>query len=145
MENSWLHFGTKFGTKSWGQSKKIPKSVPDCPKMEPRFWYKYGTFSDFRFIRALPFNEDSTYVSRYSHIIMSGRGKGGKVKNKSKSRSSRAGLQFPVGRIHRLPRKRNYAERTTTEDRVGSLYLFAIFLWLKNSLSNIPITVRYLN
>merc|ERR1712173_392971 len=42
---------------------------------------------------------------------MSGRGKGGKVKNKSKSRSSRAGLQFPVGRIHRLLRKGNYAER----------------------------------
>merc|ERR1711911_377499 len=44
-------------------------------------------------------------------IIMSGRGKGGKVKGKSKSRSSRAGLQFPVGRIHRLLRKGNYAER----------------------------------
>merc|ERR1712165_346624 len=38
-------------------------------------------------------------------------GKGGKVKNKAKSRSSRAGLQFPVGRIHRLLRKGNYAER----------------------------------
>ncbi|XP_061388616.1 histone H2A-like [Musca vetustissima] len=33
---------------------------------------------------------------------MSGRGKGGKVKGKAKSRSNRAGLQFPVGRIHRL-------------------------------------------
>ena len=58
---------------------------------------------------------------------MSGRGKGGKVKGKAKSRSSRAGLQFPVGRIHRLlrsillfyflysscsiPRKGNYAKR----------------------------------
>ncbi|CAH1383833.1 unnamed protein product [Tenebrio molitor] len=42
---------------------------------------------------------------------MSGRGKGGKVKGKAKSRSSRAGLQFPVGRIHRLLRKGNYAER----------------------------------
>ena len=45
------------------------------------------------------------------------RGKGdfscrGKAKGtKSKSRSSRAGLQFPVGRIHRLLRKGNYAER----------------------------------
>ena len=39
---------------------------------------------------------------------MSGRGKGGKVKGKAKSRSSRAGLQFPVGRIHRLLRKGNY-------------------------------------
>ena len=35
---------------------------------------------------------------------MSGRGKGGKSKGKAKSRSSRAGLQFPVGRIHRLLR-----------------------------------------
>jgi len=33
------------------------------------------------------------------------------VKGKAKSRSSRAGLQFPVGRIHRLLRKGNYAER----------------------------------
>jgi len=44
---------------------------------------------------------------------MSGRGKGGKSKGKAKSRSSRAGLQFPVGRIHRLLdlRKGNYAKR----------------------------------
>ncbi|XP_046542383.1 histone H2A-like [Haliotis rubra] len=43
---------------------------------------------------------------------MSGRGKGGKIKaSKSKSRSTRAGLQFPVGRLHRLLRKGNYAER----------------------------------
>ena len=35
---------------------------------------------------------------------MSGRGKGGKSKVKSKSRSNRAGLQFPVGRVHRLLR-----------------------------------------
>ena len=40
-------------------------------------------------------------------VTMSGRGKGGKVKGKAKSRSSRAGLQFPVGRIHRLLRSRN--------------------------------------
>ena len=43
---------------------------------------------------------------------MSGRGKGGAaVKAKSKTRSSRAGLQFPVGRVHRLLRKGNYGER----------------------------------
>ncbi|XP_066233422.1 histone H2A.J-like [Saccopteryx leptura] len=43
---------------------------------------------------------------------MSGRGKqGGKVRAEAKSRSSRAGLQFPVGRVHRLLRKGNYAER----------------------------------
>ncbi|XP_042165279.1 histone H2A-like [Oncorhynchus tshawytscha] len=38
---------------------------------------------------------------------MSGRGKTGV---KEKSRSSRAGLQFPVRRVHRLLRKGNYAE-----------------------------------
>ncbi|XP_054650293.1 late histone H2A.2.2-like [Dunckerocampus dactyliophorus] len=43
---------------------------------------------------------------------MSGRGK--KVPSKPKSavsRSTRAGLTFPVGRIHRLLRRGNYAER----------------------------------
>ncbi|XP_042849924.1 histone H2A type 2-C [Panthera tigris] len=47
-----------------------------------------------------------------SPSVMSGRGKqGGKARAKAKSRSSRAGLQFPVGRVHRLLRKGNYAER----------------------------------
>ncbi|CAG9573744.1 unnamed protein product [Danaus chrysippus] len=32
-------------------------------------------------------------------------------KKKSKSRSSRAGLHFPVGRIHKILRKGNYAPR----------------------------------
>ncbi|XP_011867476.1 PREDICTED: histone H2A-beta, sperm-like [Vollenhovia emeryi] len=35
---------------------------------------------------------------------MSTRGKGGKVRTKAKSKSVRAGLQFPVGRIHRCLR-----------------------------------------
>ena len=40
-------------------------------------------------------------------------GKAGKDSGKatSQSRSSKAGLQFPVGRIHRLLRKGNYAQR----------------------------------
>lgn len=47
---------------------------------------------------------------------MSGRGKGksaaGKpAGTKAKSRSSRAGLQFPVGRVHRMLRRGNYSER----------------------------------
>ncbi|KAH9365005.1 hypothetical protein HPB48_000722 [Haemaphysalis longicornis] len=45
---------------------------------------------------------------------MSSRGAGAKSSSKSpktKSRSARAGLQFPVGRIHRLLRKGNYTDR----------------------------------
>ena len=42
---------------------------------------------------------------------MSARGKGGKSKTKPTSQSNRAGLQLPVGRIHRLMRKGNYAQR----------------------------------
>ena len=56
-----------------------------------------------------------------------GRGKGGKVKSRIKTRSFRAGLQFPVGRIHRFLRKGNYA------DRVGSgapVYLAAVLEYL---------------
>ena len=60
-------------------------------------------------------------------VIMSGRGKGGKVKGKSKTRSSRAGLQFPVGRIHRLLRKGNYAERVGAG---APVYLAAVLEYL---------------
>uniref|UniRef100_A0A8C5BJU2 Histone H2A n=1 Tax=Gadus morhua TaxID=8049 RepID=A0A8C5BJU2_GADMO len=43
---------------------------------------------------------------------MSGRGKKAPTKTTGAvSRSARAGLSFPVGRIHRLLRKGNYAQR----------------------------------
>ena len=58
---------------------------------------------------------------------MSGRGKGGKAKGKSKTRSSRAGLQFPVGRIHRHLRKGNYAERVGAG---APVYLAAVMEYL---------------
>ncbi|XP_041786309.1 uncharacterized protein LOC121601561 [Anopheles merus] len=52
---------------------------------------------------------------------------GGKVKGKAKSRSNRAGLQFPVGRIHRLLRKGNYAERVGAG---APVYLAAVMEYL---------------
>ena len=58
---------------------------------------------------------------------MSARGKGGKVKAKSETRSSRAGLQFPVGRIHRLLRKGNYGERVGAG---APVYLAAVLEYL---------------
>ncbi|GFQ77386.1 histone H2A [Trichonephila clavata] len=60
-------------------------------------------------------------------IIVSGHGKGGKVKGKSKTRSSRAGLQFPIGRIHRLLRKGNYAQRVVAG---APVYLAAVLEYL---------------
>ena len=44
----------------------------------------------------------TSHGAQHAEPTSSGRGKGGKVKGKTKS--SRAGLQFPVGRIHRLLR-----------------------------------------
>ncbi len=58
---------------------------------------------------------------------MSGRGKGGKVKSKAKSRSARAGLQFPVGRMHRLLKKGHYAERVGAG---APVYLAAVLEYL---------------
>ncbi|XP_053567233.1 histone H2A type 1-like [Bombina bombina] len=59
---------------------------------------------------------------------MSGRGKqGGKVRAMAKTRSSRAGLQFPVGRVHRLLRKGNYAERVGAG---APVYLAAVLEYL---------------
>ncbi|RWS09957.1 histone H2A-like protein [Dinothrombium tinctorium] len=58
---------------------------------------------------------------------MSGRGKGGKVRGKAKSRSMRAGLQFPVSRVHRYLRKGNFS------DKVGGgapVYLAAVLEYL---------------
>ncbi|XP_058984335.1 histone H2A-like [Musca domestica] len=67
------------------------------------------------------------FTSRCSDMKISARGKGGKVKGKAKSRSNRAGLQFPVGRIHRLLRKGNYAERVGAG---APVYLAAVMEYL---------------
>ena len=40
-----------------------------------------------------------------------GKGKAGTSEKASTSRSAKAGLTFPVGRVHRLLRKGNYAQR----------------------------------
>ncbi|KAJ3126102.1 histone H2A [Nowakowskiella sp. JEL0407] len=59
-----------------------------------------------------------------------GKGKSGATADKSKtskSRSSRAGLQFPVGRLHRLLRKGNYAQRVGAG---APVYLAAVLEYL---------------
>ena len=42
---------------------------------------------------------------------MSGKGRKSVTKKVTKTRSARAGLQFPVGRVHRLLKRGNYANR----------------------------------
>ncbi|EUB53971.1 Histone H2A [Echinococcus granulosus] len=54
-------------------------------------------------------------------------GKGGKSRAKAKTRSARAGLQFPVGRVHRLLRRGNYAERVGAG---APVYLAAVLEYL---------------
>jgi len=58
-----------------------------------------------------------------------GKGKSGGDKSKapSRTRSSKAGLQFPVGRVHRLLRKGNYAKRVGAG---APVYLAAVLEYL---------------
>ncbi|EIW54932.1 histone-fold-containing protein [Trametes versicolor FP-101664 SS1] len=66
---------------------------------------------------------------------MSGKGSGksksgGKASadaSKSQSRSAKAGLQFPVGRVHRLLKKGNYAQRVGAG---APVYLAAVLEYL---------------
>ena len=63
---------------------------------------------------------------------MSGRGNNLKVKvkgnkEKQKSQSSRAGVQFPVGRLLRLLKKGNYAKRIS---KIAGVYLAAVLEYL---------------
>ncbi|CDW60021.1 Histone domain containing protein [Trichuris trichiura] len=58
---------------------------------------------------------------------MSGRGESGKIKRKSRSRSKKAGVKFPVGRLHRMLRHGNYAERIGAG---APVYLAAVLEYL---------------
>ncbi|OBZ67625.1 Histone H2A [Grifola frondosa] len=62
---------------------------------------------------------------------VSGKSKSGKASGdatgKSQSRSAKAGLQFPVGRVHRLLKKGNYAQRVGAG---APVYLAAVLEYL---------------
>ncbi|CAL1699140.1 unnamed protein product [Somion occarium] len=66
---------------------------------------------------------------------MSGKGSGksksgkasGEAASKSQSRSAKAGLQFPVGRVHRLLKRGNYAQRVGAG---APVYLAAVLEYL---------------
>jgi histone H2A len=58
---------------------------------------------------------------------MSGRGKGSKSRIKRTTRSAKAGLQFPVSRVHRFLRKGNYSKRIGSG---AAVYLAAVLEYL---------------
>ena len=76
--------------------------------------------------RALIFIEDTTL----NLSIMSGKGKGGRKGKKTgsgKTKSAKAGLQFPVGRIGRLLKKGGFAKRVGAG---APVYLAAVLEYL---------------
>jgi len=84
----------------------------------------------------LPSSKSPFYLELLTTLAlkhMSGKGKAGKAggkaggESKTQSRSARAGLQFPVGRIHRLLKKGNYAKRVGAG---APVYLAAVLEYL---------------
>ena len=80
----------------------------------------------------------STHAPTQTHTQAGGKaGKDAKVKAKAVSRSARAGLQFPVGRIHR-----HLKMRTTSHGRVGAtaaVYSAAILEYLTAEASTLVV------
>jgi histone H2A len=64
---------------------------------------------------------------KHLQSIMSGKGKGGRGEKKSTTASSKAGLQFPVGRIGRYLRQGKYATRMGAG---APVYLAAVLEYL---------------
>ena len=71
----------------------------------------------------------SKYGSQAQGIGKRPKGKGA-VKNRPQSRSSRAGLQFPVGRVHRYLKKRNGARNMTRVGDTAAVYTAAVLEYL---------------
>ena len=119
VEESWvssnanqsaIYIGTRDFALIW--SKRAQRVFVDSV-----WWYKYSTTS---FPQPHPCFPHTTTTSDFIFNMsgkVSGKSKSGKAAiggdaaSKSQSRSAKAGLQFPVGRVHRLLKKGNYAQR----------------------------------
>ena len=71
-------------------------------------------------------NIHSNSFSRFQ-IIGKGKGKGGRGEKKAVSRSAKAGLQFPVGRIGRFLKQGKYSTRIGGK-LISSGFLIDLFL-----------------
>ncbi|CAC5395817.1 Probable histone H2A.6,Histone H3.3 type 2,Histone H4 type VIII,Probable histone H2A.8,Probable histone H2A.4,Histone H2A.2,Late histone H2A.2.1,Histone H2A-IV,Probable histone H2A variant 2,Histone H2A type 1-H,Histone H4, minor,Histone H2A-III,Histone H2A-beta, sperm,Histone H2A [Pyricularia oryzae 70-15],Histone H4-1,Histone H3 type 1,Histone H3.3-like type 2,Histone H4.1,Histone H2A type 1-E,Histone H2A type 1-D,Histone H2A.V,Histone H2A, orphon,Histone H3-like 3,Core histone macro-H2A.1,Histone H2A ty len=105
-------------------TKAARKSAPATGGVKKPHRYRPGTVA-LREIRR--YQKSTELLIRKLPSEIGPTWKGGKAKAKAKSRSSRAGLQFPVGRIHRLLRKGNYAERVGAG---APVYLAAVLEYL---------------
>ena len=81
------------------------------------------------------------YSQSTDQAKMTGRGKGGKVRAKAKSRSARAGLAFPVGRVHRMLRTGHYAERIGAG---APVYLAAVMEYLTAEILELAVTYHHM-
>jgi histone H2A len=72
-------------------------------------------------------------------------GKASAGESKGQSRSAKAGLQFPVGRVHRLLKRGNYAQRVGA-GAPGTVSSFTIsnFFGLNDSLVYLAAVLEYL-
>ncbi|PIC12106.1 hypothetical protein B9Z55_028658 [Caenorhabditis nigoni] len=101
---------------------RSPQGVPTPVKEEPLDDYNYSSSGP------APGPATSVKMSE-TDTISKKTGKAGKINicGKTVSRSSRAGLRFPVARLHRILRKRNYAEHLGAG---APVYLAAVLEYL---------------
>lgn len=71
-------------------------------------------------------------------------GKASAGESKGQSRSAKAGLQFPVGRVHRLLKRGNYAQRVGAGAPGVSHSLALTFFVLNGSLVYLAAVLEYL-
>lgn len=81
-----------------------------------RIYFVFGLWNVFaeRKRYCLEYRPRAVFLTRICTIGKAGKSSaGGKASgdSKSQSRSAKAGLQFPVGRVHRLLKRGNYAQR----------------------------------
>jgi histone H2A len=83
-----------------------------------------------------------TNIDANTLLGKSGKSSGGKAggEGKSQSRSAKAGLQFPVGRVHRLLKKGNYAQRVGA----GAPGVFYVQITFSSGLPNMLWSAVYL-